>query len=106
MRAWGGGRACRYAFIEFETAQQARQAVKAGDGFQLDKAHVFACNLFPDIERLSSISAQYTPTAAEAYQERVRACPSLPPPHTGVCADADDGAGSADRAGRSTCGSG
>ena len=78
--AWAGG---RYAFIEFETAAQAKQAVKAGDGFRLDKTHVFACNLFPEIERLTSLSEQFTPPNPEPYQERVwgtrtvrRVCPA------------------------------
>jgi len=62
----------RYAFIEFENAKQARQAVKAGDGFRLDKTHVFACNLFTDIERLASLPDEMPPTAQEPYQERVR----------------------------------
>ena len=73
----------RYAFIEFETAAQAKQAVKAGDGFRLDKTHVFACNLFPEIERLTSLSEQFTPPNPEPYQERVwgtrtvrRVCPA------------------------------
>lgn len=59
-----------YAFIEFETAKDAQLAVKNGDGFRLDKTHVFACNLFSDIEKYSSIPEEFKAPEIEAYQQR------------------------------------
>ena len=42
---------CRYFFIEFATPEQAANAVKTGNGYRLDKSHVFAVNFFSDFEK-------------------------------------------------------
>lgn len=41
----------RYFFLEYSTAEEAANAVKACDGYKLDKSHVFAVNLFTDFEK-------------------------------------------------------
>ena len=40
-----------YFFLEFATAEQANSAVKAGNGYRLDKSHIFAVNHFADFEK-------------------------------------------------------
>ena len=41
----------RYFFLEYSTAEEAANAVKACDGYKLDKSHVFAVTLFTDFEK-------------------------------------------------------
>lgn len=49
------GKTKGYIFIEFENAEQALEAVKATNGYKLDKAHIFAVNLFTDFEKYSEV---------------------------------------------------
>ena len=37
--------------MEFATADQAVNAVKTGNGYRLDKSHVFSVNFFSDFEK-------------------------------------------------------
>ena len=48
-----------FAFIEYETPDQARAAQKAIDGYQLDKAHKFTAILFDDFNRLQTVPDEY-----------------------------------------------
>ena len=41
----------RFFFLEYENHEQAAEAVKTSNGYQLDKTHVFAVNFFTDIEK-------------------------------------------------------
>ena len=41
----------RYFFMEFASPEQAANAVKTGNGYRLDKSHVFAVNFFSDFEK-------------------------------------------------------
>ena len=41
----------RYFFMEFASAEEAANAVKTGNGYRLDKSHVFAVNFFSDFEK-------------------------------------------------------
>jgi len=38
-------------FLEYENSQDARDAVKAMDGYKLDKSHMFRVNLFSDFDK-------------------------------------------------------
>lgn len=40
-----------YFFLEFATSEQASGAVKAGNGYKLDKSHIFAVNFFADFDK-------------------------------------------------------
>ena len=42
---------CSYFFLEFANCEQAEQAVKAGNGYRLDKAHIFVVNHFSDFDK-------------------------------------------------------
>ena len=44
-----------YFFLEFSTREGAETAVATGNGYRLDKAHVFAINFFSDFDK--SVSA-------------------------------------------------
>ena len=41
----------RYVFLEYSSPEDAQAAVKATDGYRLDKAHTFAVNLFSDFDK-------------------------------------------------------
>ncbi|ESN92191.1 hypothetical protein HELRODRAFT_157973 [Helobdella robusta] len=53
-----------FIFLEFQTHQEALKAVAATDGYKLDKQHVFAVNMFSDIEK-------YTTNVSEKWEEPV-----------------------------------
>lgn len=57
-------------FVEYETPEVALEAVKAADGHHLDKQHVFAVNLFTDIEKYSSIEEKWDPPERQPYKDR------------------------------------
>lgn len=42
---------CSYFFMEFDTSEQAAAAVKTGNGYKLDKTHIFSVNFFTDFEK-------------------------------------------------------
>lgn len=48
-----------FAFVEYESPDQARAAREALDGYQLDKAHKFTAILFDDLERLRAVPEEY-----------------------------------------------
>ena len=54
-----------YFFLEFSTRKEAETAVAIGNGYRLDKAHVFAINFFSDFDKLVS-AALPTPSAGVA----------------------------------------
>ena len=47
-----------YFFLEFSTRKEAETAVATGNGYRLDKAHVFAINFFSDFDR--SVLSKYS----------------------------------------------
>ena len=42
---------CSYFFLEFANSEQAEQAVKASNGYRLDKSHIFVVNHFSDFDK-------------------------------------------------------
>ncbi|KAJ3157787.1 Translation initiation factor 3 subunit b [Geranomyces variabilis] len=64
------GQSKGYVFIEFETVEQATQAVKLGNGHKLDRAHVFAVNRFDDIEKYTSTNDEYVEPAEVPFVEK------------------------------------
>lgn len=59
-----------YMFIEFENPDQAIEAVRVTDGHRLDKQHVFAVNLFTDIEKYSRIADEWETPQPQPYVDR------------------------------------
>ena len=50
-----------YAFVEYETVEQARAACADLDGYALDKSHTFAATLFDEVVRLGRVPEAYAP---------------------------------------------
>eukprot|EP01062_Namystynia_karyoxenos_P062322 TRINITY_DN55214_c0_g1_i1.p1 TRINITY_DN55214_c0_g1~~TRINITY_DN55214_c0_g1_i1.p1 ORF type:complete len:743 (+),score=357.81 TRINITY_DN55214_c0_g1_i1:87-2315(+) len=48
-----------YCLVEFETPEQAKQAVAALHNHRLDKTHTFKCNVFSERERLEQLPSEY-----------------------------------------------
>jgi len=56
-----------FAFVEYETPDQARSARGALDGYALDKSHTFVCILFDDLERLNGVPDEYVAPPEKEY---------------------------------------
>lgn len=59
-----------YMFVEYANPDMAQEAVKAADGHHLDKQHVFAVNLFTEIEKYSNIEEDWEPPKPQPYKDR------------------------------------
>ena len=62
-----------FAFVEYETPEQATQAIKMLHGTPLDKKHTIAVNKITDIERFGRegrIDEQYHPPEIEEFTEK------------------------------------
>ncbi|KAI9739769.1 MAG: Translation initiation factor 3 subunit b [Cirrosporium novae-zelandiae] len=62
-----------YAFVEYETSEQAIQATKQLHGWNLDRKHTIAVNKLTDIERYGRegrVDEDYQPPEIEPFQER------------------------------------
>ncbi|KAJ3697547.1 hypothetical protein LUZ61_001252 [Rhynchospora tenuis] len=57
-----------YCFIEFNTAQEAKEAKEKTDGYKLDKSHIFVVDMFDDIERYMNVSDECTPAEIKPYE--------------------------------------
>ena len=57
-----------FAFVEYETQEEARAAQKALDGYQLDKSHKFAAILFDDFDRLKNVTEEYVEPAPRPFE--------------------------------------
>ena len=57
-----------FAFVEYETQEEARAAQQALDGYQLDKNHKFAAILFNDFDRLKNVPDAYTEPEPRPFQ--------------------------------------
>lgn len=57
-------------FVEYANPDMAQEAVKAADGHHLDKQHVFAVNLFTEIEKYSNIEEDWEPPKPQPYKDR------------------------------------
>lgn len=70
-------RTCRYFFLEFSTPEEAVNAVKTGNGYRLDKSHIFKVNFFSDFEKCVSLRLCF------AVDAKLCSVP-LPPPGTRI----------------------
>ncbi|KAJ2535319.1 Translation initiation factor 3 subunit b [Coemansia sp. RSA 1935] len=61
------GKTKGYAFIEFETAQQAQAAVRLGNGFPLERSRRLQVNPFMDVERYTEVEDEYRAPPAEPF---------------------------------------
>lgn len=54
-----------------ETAQEAELAKERTNGYKLDKAHIFAVNLFDDIDKYMKVADEWTPAQIKDYEPGV-----------------------------------
>lgn len=58
-----------FMFVEYETAQQAQNAVRTLNGKKLDKAHTLVANLFTDVDKYANIDDDLQLPEDEEYAE-------------------------------------
>ncbi|KAI5067602.1 hypothetical protein GOP47_0018130 [Adiantum capillus-veneris] len=56
-----------YAFIEYNTPEEAQTARDQADNYKLDKAHIFAVNMFDDFDKYMKVPDQYTAPEVKPY---------------------------------------
>ncbi|GAV76581.1 RRM_1 domain-containing protein/eIF2A domain-containing protein [Cephalotus follicularis] len=56
-----------YCFIEYNTPQEAELAREKTNGYKLDRAHIFAVNMFDDFERFMKVPDQWAPPESRPY---------------------------------------
>ena len=54
-----GSKTAGFAFIEFEKAEEARQAVELTNGYALDKSHVFKVQPYAHLLKLGALPSSY-----------------------------------------------
>eukprot|EP01135_Chromosphaera_perkinsii_P005513 Nk52_evm62s352 gene=Nk52_evmTU62s352 len=57
-------------FVEFMSPEHASTAVKKGNGYKLDKAHVFEVYMLTDVEKYMEIPDKFSELAPEEYKEK------------------------------------
>lgn len=60
----------RFLFVEFETPEQATNAIKQLDGFRMDKTHTLAVNRLTDIEKYANVDDEYVEPEFDDYSDR------------------------------------
>nr|GMD65181.1 eukaryotic translation initiation factor 3 subunit B-like [Ipomoea batatas] len=59
-----------YCFIEYNTPQEAELAKEKTHGYRLDKSHIFAVNMFDDIEKFMKVPDEWAPPETKVYTPR------------------------------------
>eukprot|EP00899_Mesostigma_viride_P013900 jgi/Mesvir1/22510/Mv18538-RA.2 len=59
-----------YAFVEFTSPQEAQAAKETTNGYKLDKSHVFAVNMYDELEKLAAVPEEYAPPPEPAMQSK------------------------------------
>ena len=61
----------RYMFLEYGSLAEAKEAVKAMNGYKLDKSHIFAVNLFSDFDKYTTVADEWEPPSPVPYKDPV-----------------------------------
>ncbi|EPS67275.1 hypothetical protein M569_07499 [Genlisea aurea] len=56
-----------YCFIEFSSPQEAELAKEKTHGYKLDRAHIFAVNIFNDFEKYMEVPEEWAPPVTKPY---------------------------------------
>ncbi|GAB4828263.1 Eukaryotic translation initiation factor 3 subunit B [Ancistrocladus abbreviatus] len=56
-----------YCFIEYNTPQEAELAREKTNGYKLDKSHIFAVNMFDDVEKFMKVPDEWAPPETNPY---------------------------------------
>lgn len=59
-------------FLEYSSLSEAKEAVKATNGYKLDKNHVFIVNLFSDFDKYTNVADEWTEPEPLPYKDHVR----------------------------------
>ncbi|KVI00575.1 hypothetical protein Ccrd_021176 [Cynara cardunculus var. scolymus] len=61
------GKTRGYCFIEYNTPQEAELAKEKTNGYKLDRAHIFAVNMFDEIEKFMKVPDEWAPPEIKPY---------------------------------------
>lgn len=56
-----------YCFIEYNTTQEAELAKEKTNGYKLDRAHIFAVNMFDEVDRFTRVPDEWAPPETKSY---------------------------------------
>ena len=62
---------CRYFFLEFKKPEEAVNAVKTGNGYKLDKSHIFTVYFFSDFDKYKNLPKKFEPPKKTEFKEFV-----------------------------------
>lgn len=60
-----------YFFLEFQNPEEAENAVKTGNGYKLDKSHIFSVNFFSDFDKYKNLPEKFEPPKKTEFKEFV-----------------------------------
>jgi len=58
-----------FAFVEFSTPQEAKEAIQRTNGYKLDKSHVFTVHLYTEFQRFRSVTDEYQSPSVKEFKE-------------------------------------
>ncbi|XP_076922037.1 eukaryotic translation initiation factor 3 subunit B-like [Bidens hawaiensis] len=61
------GKTLGYCFIEYNTPQEAELAKEKTNGYRLDRAHIFAVNMFDEIDKFMNVPDEWAPPEIKPY---------------------------------------
>lgn len=61
------GKTKGYAFIEYNTPQEAQTAREQTNGYKLDRSHVFVVNMFDDFDKYMKVPDEWVPPEIKPY---------------------------------------
>jgi len=59
-----------FIFLEYSNASDAQHAVKAANGYKLDKNHTFNVNSFSDFDKYKDVTDEWVPPEPKPYEDR------------------------------------
>jgi len=63
------GKTKGYIFLEYTSSEEAQEAVKATNGYKLDRQHTFVVNLFTDFDKYSVVPDNWEPPAPQPFKD-------------------------------------
>nr|GEZ67071.1 eukaryotic translation initiation factor 3 subunit B-like [Tanacetum cinerariifolium] len=61
------GKTRGYCFIEYNTSQEVELAKEKTNGYKLDRAHIFAVNMFDEIDKFMKVPDEWAPPEIKPY---------------------------------------
>jgi translation initiation factor 3 subunit B len=63
-----GGKTLGFAFLDFNTTEEAKKAVQNTNGWKLDKKHIFRVNLYDDLQKFEELPEVYKEPEQKDFQ--------------------------------------